>query len=85
MRAVKVHRPEGGGFGPERKVAQIGTDLSPWYRVCTKEIFVPKGSYGYGETRNVFHLSVQKSNLLVRAAKITRLEGGGLGPERKGA
>ena len=38
----------------ERKVWEIGTDLWPWYRVCTKEIFIPKGSYGYGETRNVF-------------------------------
>ena len=33
--------------------AQNG-DLSPWYRVCTKEIFIPNGSYGHGETRNVF-------------------------------
>ena len=35
------------------------TDVWPWYRVCTKEIFIPKGSYGYGETRNVFGMSVQ--------------------------
>ena len=40
--------------GPERKVGEIVTDRSPWYRVCTKEIFIPKGSYGYGETRNGF-------------------------------
>ena len=33
---------ERGGLGPERKVALIGTELSPWYRVCTKEIFIPK-------------------------------------------
>ena len=31
-------------LGPERKVWEIGTDLWPWYRVCTKEIFIPKGS-----------------------------------------
>ena len=55
MRSVKIPHIEGGGTGPERKVALIGTDLSPWYRVCTKEIFIPKGSYGHGETRNVFH------------------------------
>ena len=42
-------------FGPRRIVAKIGTDLSPWYRVCTKEIFIPKGSYGHGETRNAFN------------------------------
>ena len=46
-------------------------DLSPWYRACTKEIFIPKGSKGYGETRNV---------LTVRAVKIPRLEGGSIGP-----
>ena len=41
-------------YGPERKVGYIGTDLSPWYHVCTNEIFIPKGSYGHAETRNVF-------------------------------
>ena len=30
--------------GPERKPAQISEDLSPWYRVCTKAIFISKGS-----------------------------------------
>ena len=28
----------------ERKPAQIGEDLSHWYRVCTKAIFISKGS-----------------------------------------
>ena len=41
-------------YGLELKVAYNGVDQSPWYRVCTKVIFIPKGSYGYGETRNVF-------------------------------
>ena len=36
--------------GPEWKVVEIGTELLPWYRVCTKEIYIPKGSYGYEET-----------------------------------
>ena len=30
--------------GRERKTAQIWEDLSPWYRVCTKAIFISKGS-----------------------------------------
>ena len=30
-------------------------DLSPCYHVCTKAMSISKGSYGYGEIRNVFH------------------------------
>ena len=56
------------------------TDQSPWYRACTKEIFISKGSYGYGETRNVFRYSVQSPHLTVRAVIIPRLEGGRIGP-----
>ena len=55
-------------------------DLSSWCRVCTKEIFIPKGSYGYGESRYGFSKSVQYPHLLVRAVKISRIEGGGIGP-----
>ena len=66
--------------GPERKVAQFGTDKSPWYRVFTKEIFIPKGSYGYGESRYVFSKLVQYPHLPERAVKIHRLEGGGIVP-----
>ena len=56
------------------------TDLSPWCRVCTKEIFIPKGSNGYGESRYVFSRSVQYPHLPVRVVKIPRFEGGGIGP-----
>ena len=56
------------------------TDLSPWFRVCTKEIFLPKGSYGYGERRYVFSKSVQYPHLPVPAVKIPHPEGGGIGP-----
>ena len=59
------------------------TDLSPWCRVCTKEIFIPKGSYGNGESRYVFSMSVQYPHLPVRAVKIPRLEGGGIGPRKE--
>ena len=30
------------------------TNLSPWYRVAPIQYLFEKGSYGYGETRNVF-------------------------------
>ena len=55
------------------------TDLSPWCRVSTKKIFIPKGTYGYRESRYVFSKSVQKSCLPMRAVKIPRLEGDGIG------
>ena len=56
------------------------TDLSPWCRVCPKEIFISKGSSGYGESRYVFSKSVQYPHLPVRAVKISHLKGGGIGP-----
>ena len=46
----------------------------------TKKIFIPKGSYGYGESRYVFSKSVQYPHLRVRAVKVTRHEGDGIGP-----
>ena len=30
--------------------------LSPWYRVCTKQMFISKGSYVYGEPKNAILL-----------------------------
>ena len=50
----KVPRLEGGSIGPRTESLEIGKDLWQWYRVCTKEIFISKGSYRYGKTRNVF-------------------------------
>ena len=40
--------------GREGKLAYIGVDLPPWYRVCTKAIYISKGSQGYGESGNAF-------------------------------
>ena len=48
--------------------------LSPWYRVCTKEILISEGSYGYGELKNVISISVQKPYRPVRACKSPRFE-----------
>ena len=55
-------------------------DLPTWYRDCTKAIFISKGSYGYGETRNVFTYSVQKPLAYSRVVKLPRLMGVGIGP-----
>ena len=42
----------------------------PWYRVCTKPMFISKGSYGYGKVKNAFALSVQITHLVLRTSKI---------------
>ena len=44
----------GAVWSRQGQLGYIEVDLSPWYRVCTKAIFIPKGSYGYGETGKVF-------------------------------
>ena len=59
---------------------KFGVHLSPWYHVCTKVMSISKGSYGYGEPKSVFHLSVKKSHLPVKAGKLPRLMGSGIGP-----
>ena len=59
------------------------TDLSPWCHVCTKKIFIPNGSYRYGESRYVFSMSVKYASLPVQAVKIARIEGGGIGPRKE--
>ena len=53
-------------------------DLSPLCRVYTKEIFISKGSYGYGESRNVFHYLVQKPHLPVQSGKLSSFIGVGI-------
>ena len=58
----RQYKCENGKLGKLGRIYGHGTvfaprkysDLWPWYSVCTKEIFIPKGSYGYGEIRNVF-------------------------------
>ena len=65
--ASKLPRLIWGGNGPRTK---IWVDLSPWYSVYTKTMFIWKGSYGYGESKNVFLFSVQKPHLPVRSCKL---------------
>ena len=38
----------------EWKFAEIRVYYSPWCRVCTKAMFISKGSYRYGESKNGF-------------------------------
>ena len=39
--------------GPPRKYAKLRAYQYPWYRVCTNVMVISKGSYGYGEFKNV--------------------------------
>ena len=41
-------------YGWERKFAEILVYPLPRHRVCTKAMFISKGTYGYGESKNVF-------------------------------
>ena len=60
-------------YGRERKFAEIRDYLSPWYRVCINAMFLSKGSYRYGNSKNAFLLSVQKPHLPVWDGKLPRL------------
>ena len=40
-------------WGGEWKYAKLRAYQSPWYLVCTKAMVISKGSYGYGELKNV--------------------------------
>ena len=40
-------------YGREWKYSKLRAYQSPWYRVCTKAMVTLKGSYGYGELKNV--------------------------------
>ena len=40
-------------------LAKLRSCRSQWYRVCTKAMFISKGSYGYGEPKNAIAFSMQ--------------------------
>ena len=58
--------------GTEWKYAKLRPYQSPWYRVCTKELVISKGSYGHGDFKNVLPQSVQKPYLQLRGSKVPR-------------
>ena len=49
--------------GRERKFAEFRVYLQPGYCICTKAMCISKGSYGYGESKNVFLQLSQKTSL----------------------
>ena len=57
-------------YGRQCKIGKIRGYLSPRYRVCTKAMFRSKGSYGYGEPKNVIAVSLQKAHSPLRASKL---------------
>ena len=68
MQTARFHaapnRADNGIFG------EIRCYLSRWYRICTKAMVMPKGSYGYGEPKNVIALLVQKTYRQLWACKV---------------
>ena len=44
-----------------------------WHRVCTKPMFISKGSYGYGDVKNAFALSVQITHWALRTSNLYRV------------
>ena len=40
--------------GREKKFREIRAYISPWFWVCTKAMFISKGSLDYGDPKNVF-------------------------------
>ena len=61
--------------GREWKYAKFRAYQSPWYCISTKAMVISKGSYGYGELKNVLPLSFQKQYLPVRGRKLPHFMG----------
>ena len=67
----------------EWKRAKLCAPHSPWYSVCTKAIVISKGSYVYGELKNVLPSPVQKTYLPVKGRKIPGYMRSGIEPRMK--
>ena len=70
----------GAVYGQEWKYAKLRAYLSAWYRVSTRGMFIWKGSYGYGELKNVLLKSLEKLHLPVWVCKLPRFMNGSIGP-----
>ena len=57
-------------YGSQWKFGKIRGYQYPWYRVCTKPMFISKGSYGYGEAKNAFALSVQITHWALQTSNL---------------
>ena len=62
------------------EICETSGPPTAWYRVCTKAMVPSKGSYEYGELKNVIHWLVQRPHLPVRGRKLPRSMGGSKGP-----
>ena len=58
LQAFQLSGFKQGRIGPRMEILDK-VQITPWYRVCTKAMFISKGSYGYGELKNVITLSVE--------------------------
>ena len=62
------------------KYAKVRAYLLTWYGISTREMFISKGSYGYGKPKNVLLEFVEKPHLPVRVSKLPRFMGGSIVP-----
>ena len=65
--------------GREWKYTKFRASQSPWYCVCTTAMVTLKGSYVYGELKNVMPWSVQKPYLAVQDRKLAHFMGSRIG------
>ena len=70
-------------IGPTMKFAEIQVYHLTWYRVCTKVIFISKGSYGNEEPKNVILISVEKAYIPLRGCKLPGFTHRRIGPTMK--
>ena len=69
--AAIIPLSSGAVWNRQWKMAECRGYLSPWYRVCTKAIFISKGSYGNVEPKNVILVLVQKGYFPLRGRKLS--------------
>ena len=67
-------------YGRQCKFTETRGYLSPWYRVCTTAIFLPKGGYGNGKPKNVTLVLVQLAHFAVRGRKLRTFMQRGIEP-----
>ena len=66
--------------GRQYKFPKFRGFLSPWYRVCTKTIFISKGSFRDAEHKNIVIGLVQKGYKLLRGFKLPAIMCRHIGP-----
>ena len=69
----------GGCIGPIVEICETSALPTPWYRVCTNTMVIPKVSYGHGESKNVLSKLVQIPYLPLCGRKVPHFMGGSIG------